>query len=203
MRYEYRYHNAATSRYILNVLEQFHGIQASHVAVIKWIRKCPTSRQNSKSSSKLRQLSPIQPGFGKFIGYSQEGQTIWFPGSYLAGYMTVLHNTQVTVVFDLLGLGIYGQLSDDSWAYLPGFRDGSAKALNDLRMAVMAQAHLRTFAEIEEIKKRQEQQRVEAEQEKMRLERERQTLSSEIKSLREELTRFRDESKKNEQKKKD
>jgi len=154
-----------------------------------------TQDDYQKALAKLKQVSPLQPGYSTFIGHSQEGRAVWFPGSYLAGYTSILHNTQLAIVSDFLGLGIVGQLSDGTWAYLPSFRNGRAKAINDLRMAAMAQAHLRTFAEIEEIKRRQEEQR-------RKDEREKQELHNKINSLQEELSKLK-EGKKSEGKKQD
>jgi hypothetical protein len=151
-----------------------------------------TQDDYQKALTKLRQVSPIQPGHGKLNGYSQDGQLVWFPGSYLAGYSTILHNRSLTIVTDIFG--IVGQLSDGTWAYLPSFRDGREKALNDLRMAAMAQAHIRTFQEIEQMKKQQNEQ-------KLKEESERKELQKMIDSLREEVTRLREEKDKREEKK--
>lgn len=120
----------------------------------------------NKALAKLRQISPLQPGYGVLVGYSQEGRTIWFPRSYLAGYMSILNNTQLTITTDW---GVVGQLSDGSWAFLPSFKDGREKALHDLRMAAMAQAHLRTFEEIETMKKERREERELAAREKEEL----------------------------------
>lgn len=126
-----------------------------------------TNEDKQKAIARLSQSSPIAPGYGWLSGQRFDGRTVWFPGSYLAGYRSFLAGGTLTIRSEFLGF--IGQLSDGTIAYLPSFSDGIRDARNDLRTAILAEAQRRTFAEISEINRRVEEEKRKSEEEKRAL----------------------------------
>lgn len=116
-----------------------------------------TNEDKQQAIARLSESGPIAPGYGWLSGQRFDGRVVWFPGSYLAGYRSFLAGGTLTIRSEFLGL--IGQLSDGTIAYLPSFSDGIRDARNDLRTAILAEAQRRIFAEISEINRRAEEEK--------------------------------------------
>jgi hypothetical protein len=142
-----------------------------------------TNEDRQRAISRLNQSSPLVPTSGAFIGHRYDGRTIWLPGSYLAGYRSFLAGNSLTIVSDFFGLGLAGQLSDGTIAYLPSFRDGIRDAQNDLRNALLVEAQRRTFIEIENIKRQADDAKRKDEEEKREMQQKITELSDKVAKL--------------------
>ena len=118
-----------------------------------------TAADEQKAIAQLRQINPLAPDSGILIGHTRDGRTLWFPRSFLAGYGSVLNGTNLVIVNDFFGLGLAGQLSDGTIAFLPSFRDGIQTARNELRFAILAEAQRRTYEQMDTMKLQQEDMR--------------------------------------------
>lgn len=110
----------------------------------------PTERQEYLSRVQALYQQNIVPtrGFLNLYGYTESNEFVLAPDSYAVGYRHGLnpYAPHPTITLNLFGL--FGQLTDKTWIFLPsytrGFSYGQSKQ-NDLKFAILAEGERRLF----------------------------------------------------------
>lgn len=110
----------------------------------------PTERQQYLARIEALKQQNVVPsrGFLNLYGYTENGEFVIAPDSFALGYRHGLspYSPRPSIVLNLLGL--FGQLSNGIWVFLPtynrGFSYGQSKQ-NDLKFAILAEGEKTLF----------------------------------------------------------
>ena len=106
---------------------------------------------------KQRNIVPSR-GFLDLFGSTETGELILVPNSFTKGYQHSFlpPNQRPYIALDILG--VFGQLSDRTWIFLPSYNRGIAygnERQNNLRFAVLVEGERRLFQELQAQRQKQ------------------------------------------------
>ncbi len=91
-------------------------------------------------------------GYLDVYGFTDTGDFVLAPNSYSRGYQDSFLPPDQRPSLGLNLLGIFGQLSDGTWIFIPSYNSGltrGAERQNNLKFAILAEGERRLFRELQ------------------------------------------------------
>jgi len=91
-------------------------------------------------------------GILDIFGYTEEGDFVWAPDSFSMGYKAGLLPRTERPSFTINILDIFGQLSDNSWVFVPSYKKGityGVERQDELKFSILAAGEKRIFQELQ------------------------------------------------------
>lgn len=108
---------------------------------------------------RLREVSPIASRqLLGLVGQTQDGSTVFLPGSYEKGYADSLLPPGLRPYYTW-NLLVIGQLSDGTFVFPPSYESGRNHGRNDLRFAILAEGEKRLARDNQDLRNNLDQLR--------------------------------------------
>lgn len=106
---------------------------------------------------RLREVSPVaSKQWLGLVGQTQDGSTIFLPGSYEKGYADSLLPPGLRPYYTW-NLLVIGQLSDGTFVFPPSYESGLNHGTNDLKFAILAEGEKRLARDNQDLRLRLDQ----------------------------------------------